>query len=72
MKTMYVVKFIKSFTKGPLKGLNVDVQVSFPTLDSATQYMNHCIRHITTPVKSIGGADYTCHLARIETIEVEK
>ena len=68
MKTQYVVSFSKFIVKGPLKGMMVDAKVSWATLEGATEFVAHCHRHLKKPVKAIGGGDYTCHMATIQTI----
>lgn len=68
MQGKYIVKFSKYIVKGPLKGMMIDTQLSFATLEAATDYVGHCIKHCKKPVKAIGGGDYTCHMSRIETI----
>ena len=68
MNTKYVVKFSKFIVKGTLKGMMIDTQLSFATLEAATDYVGHCIAHVEKPVKAIGNGDYTCHMARIESV----
>ena len=64
---MYKVKFTKYFTKGLIvKGLSIECQLTFATLDAATDYVNWCHKHQEKPVKSLDRSEYTCHLARIE------
>ena len=63
---MYNVKFMKYFTKGILKGITYDTVVPWVNLDLATKYVAFLLDHVNTPVKAIGGDDYTCHVIRIE------
>lgn len=72
MKTQYTVLFSKFFTNGNLKGLMFDARLSFPTLDAAAEYVNFCHKHISVPVKAVGGGDYTIHMSRIETINASQ
>lgn len=70
MKTLYAVKFSKWFVNGSLTGLMVDSVLTFATLDAAVDYVSFCHKHSDVPVDSIGGGDYTIHMARIETFSV--
>lgn len=63
---MYIVKWTKEFTSGPLKGIFYDSELDFNSLDSAAKYVNFLHAHKTIPVKPCAGIDeYICHLPRI-------
>lgn len=62
------VKYMKHFAKGPLKGIAVDANVGFETLEAATEHAAWCLDHTSKPVKAIGNDDYTCHVIRIEPV----
>jgi len=66
MTKEFTVKWSKEFTKGPLKGLFYDSELSFPTLETACSYIAFLHAHKTIPVKAIGNDDYICHMARID------
>ncbi len=65
---MFIVKWSKYFVSGSIKGLWFDTSLNFDSLDAATHYMAFLHGHALIPVKAIGGADYTCHMARLERV----
>lgn len=68
MKTQYVVKAMKYFHSGSLKGLSVDVSVSYPTLDSAADHVKMMLKHTEKPVKELlTKSQVTYHTIRIVT-----
>ncbi len=72
MKTQYIVKFSKYFLTGNLKGLMVDCKVSFPNLETATEYVAYTIRHTKKPVWANRRDSFTTHMGRIETITINE
>jgi hypothetical protein len=70
-KSVFAVKFSKFFVNGSLEGLMIDSVLTFATLEQACEYVNFCHSHKETPVSSVGGGDYTIHMARIETVRAK-
>lgn len=64
------VKYMKHIVEGPLKGIAVDADLGFETLDAATKHAAWCLKHMEKPVEAIGGGNYTCHVIRIVPVEV--
>lgn len=67
LKSKFHVSFMRYFTSGSLAGLTFDATLDFATLDEATDYMGFLLAHTSTPVNTIGGSPYTCHVIRMGT-----
>lgn len=66
---MFQVTYTKRFVKGSIAGIELSEKLHFATAFGAWDFMNHCSAHVSKPVSAIGGADYTCHDAKVEMIE---
>lgn len=61
--TKYIVKWSKEFIGGHMDGVWINSKLEFPTLESASDYVNFLHEHKTMPVD--GSSPYLCHMARI-------
>lgn len=55
---------------GNLKGIFIDSELSFATLDAAREYVNFLNNHKTIPVDPcVGDSEYLCHMAGLSLEE---
>ena len=66
MKTTYKVKALKFFHSGLLKGMSVDWQVTYPTLERALEATKFLAKHSEAPVEDLQGKLVTYHCWYIE------
>jgi len=62
---MYTIKYTKLFVNGILEGMTYDSELSYPSLEQATEVVGRM--GSDKVVKAIGGSDYVCLCAQIVT-----
>lgn len=69
---MYIVRFIKVFVNGHLKGVSVPATLTFVNYNKAMEYIVFCRAHYALPVKPcVGTARYTIRNASMEGTDTQ-